>query len=197
MNPRYFKTSAGFRRWLSENHAAVTELWVGFYKKGSGKGGITYHEAVRQALCFGWIDGVRKSVDENSYVNRFTPRKARSTWSLINIKHVEELKKLGLMEPAGLKAFAARDPNKSGVYSFERAALKLTPAYEKRFRQNERAWEFFSVQPPYYKKVAVFWIMSAKKEETKLRRLEALIQSSAAAERLTDVTGSAKKPSQN
>ncbi len=193
MNPRYFKTAVEFRKWLHKHHATVTELWVGFHKKGSGKRSITYPEAVREALCFGWIDGVRKSVDETSYVNRFTPRKARSNWSLINIKHVEELTKLGLMEPAGLKAFAARDPKKSGVYSFERDALKLKAAYETRFHENEKAWEYFEAQPPYYKKLSVFWIMSAKKEETQLRRLEALIKVSDAGERVTDVAGAKKR----
>ncbi len=197
MNPRYFKTAADFRKWLHKNHAKASELWVGFYKKDSGKPSITYPEAVLESLCFGWIDGVRKSVDESSYMNRFTPRKPRSNWSLINIKRVDELKKLGLMEPAGLKAFDARDSKRSGVYSFERAAMKLTAEFENRFRSDREAWEFFEKQPPYHRKLAVFWIMSAKRDETQARRLDTLIRVSAAGERLPGLTGAKKKPIKN
>ena len=193
MNPRFFKTSADFREWLDQNHESLKELWVGYYKKGSGKPSISYPESVREALCFGWIDGLRKSIDEHSYKIRFTPRRPTSIWSNVNINYVEELKKLGLMEPAGLKAYAVRDPKKSGIYAFEREAVELSEPLVKKFRANKRAWNFFQAQPPYYRTTCVYWIMSAKKEETQQRRLERIINSSAAGIRLGNETGSAKK----
>jgi len=125
---KYFKSASGFRRWLEVNHARVTELWVGFFKKDSGKGGLTYSQALDEALCFGWIDGLKKRVDELSYTHRFTPRKPKSNWSLINLQHVERLSKAGHMMPAGLKAYAAREPERSGAYSFENAPRKLAAA---------------------------------------------------------------------
>jgi uncharacterized protein YdeI (YjbR/CyaY-like superfamily) len=184
MKPKFFSTPAQFRQWLEQNHDRATELMVGFHKKSSGKKSITYAEALDEALCFGWIDGVRKSLNETSYVQRFTPRKPKSIWSLINVRHVERLKKEGRMHPAGLEAYARRDPKRTGIYSFENEPHKLAPAYEKRFRENKNAWKFFEEQPPYYKKLMIFRIMSAKKEETRLRRLEQLLECSAQGKRI-------------
>ena len=140
---KYFKSASEFRRWLEVNHARRYELWVGFYKKDSGKGGLTYAEAVDEALCFGWIDGLKKRVDELSYTHRFTPRKPKSIWSRINIQRVERLQKAGRMTPAGLETYAAREPERSGVYSFENAPRKLAAADEKQFKADKTAWEFF------------------------------------------------------
>ena len=178
MKVTYLTSPSQFRRWLDRYHDKESELWVGFHKKHSGKPSITYNEALDEALCFGWIDGVRKSVNETSYTIRFTPRKAKSIWSLVNIGHVERLKKLGRMKPSGQKAFAARDEKRSGVYSFENAPRKLDAAYEKKFKANKKAWAFFQSQPPGYQRIARFFVMSAKQEETRLRRLDRLISDS-------------------
>ena len=178
MKVTYFTSPSQFRRWLDRYHDKASELWVGFHKKHSGKPSITYNEALDEALCFGWIDGVRKSVNDTSYTIRFTPRKAKSIWSLVNIGHVERLKKLGRMKPSGQKAFAARDEKRSGVYSFENAPRKLDAAYEKKFKANKKAWAFFQSQPPGYQRIARFFVMSAKQEETRLRRLDSLISDS-------------------
>jgi uncharacterized protein YdeI (YjbR/CyaY-like superfamily) len=169
MKAKFFSSAVQFRQWLERNHDKASELLVGFHKKSSGKKSITYPEALDEALCFGWIDGVRKSLNETSYTNRFSPRKPKSNWSLVNVRHVERLKKEGRMHPAGLEAFGRRDPKRTGVYSFENGPTQLSPAYEATFRQNKGAWKFFSAQPAYGRKVSVFWIMSAKKEETQLR----------------------------
>ena len=184
MRPRFFKTTDELREWFAASHDSATELWVGFYRKKSGKATITWSEAVDQALCFGWIDGVRKGVDENRYAIRFTPRKPRSNWSAVNIAKVKDLEKRGLMQPAGLEAFARRDEARSRVYSFEQKNVVLDPSYEKRFKRRKGAWSFFSAQPPSYRRAATWWVMSAKKEETRLRRLETLIEDSAAERRI-------------
>jgi uncharacterized protein YdeI (YjbR/CyaY-like superfamily) len=184
MKPKFFSTRDEFREWLEENHDTASELLIGFHKKSSGKKSITYPEALDEALCYGWIDGVRRKLNETSYVQRFTPRKPTSIWSLINVRHVERLKKEGRMQPPGLKAYALRDPKRTGIYSFENRPKELSPAYEKRFRQNKAAWKFFEEQAPYYKRLLIFRIMSAKKEETQIRRLEQLIECSAKGERL-------------
>lgn len=178
MKPKFFSTAAQFREWLEKNHDKASELLVGFHKKSSGKKSITYPEALDEALCFGWIDGVRKSLNETSYTNRFSPRKPKSIWSLVNVRHVERLTKEGRMRPPGLEAYARRDPKRTGIYAFENRPKELSPAYEKKFRQNKKAWEFFEALPPFFKRTLIFWIMSAKKEETQLRRLEKLIDSS-------------------
>ena len=175
---KFFKSSSQFRTWLERNHGKSPELWLGFYKKSSGKGGITYREALDQALCFGWIDGVRKGVDDASYTQRFTPRKPKSTWSLVNIDRARALKKRGLMTPAGLKAFDERDETKARRYSYEQRHPKLDPAYEKTFRTNTKAWQFFQSQPEGYKRTAIWWVMSAKREETRAKRLATLIDDS-------------------
>jgi uncharacterized protein YdeI (YjbR/CyaY-like superfamily) len=180
MEPTFFARAEEFRAWLEEHHDKRTELWVGFHKKGSGKPSITYPEAVDEALCFGWIDGVRKSLDTGSYVNRFTPRQARSTWSAVNIERAKELEQLGRMHPAGRKAFEARTDDRSAIYSYEqRHAAKLAPEHERQFRANRKAWTWFEAQPPSYRKAAIWWVVSAKKDQTKARRLVKLIDDSA------------------
>lgn len=176
--PSFFKNQSSFHKWLEKNHGKFSELIVGFYKINSEKPSITYKEALDEALCFGWIDGIRKSIDKESYTIRYTPRNPKSIWSAINIKRVNELKELGLMQPTGLKVFEKRDVRKSNLYSFERENVKLSVDYEMQFRKNKKAWKFFNSQPPSYRKPAMWWIMSAKQEETRLRRLETLIADS-------------------
>ena len=193
MEIRHFKDSAAFRRWLERNHGRATEIWVGFYRKASGRGGLTYREALDQALCFGWIDGIRKKVDEASYTQRFTPRTARSVWSQVNIRRVGELTKLGLMAPSGTKVFEARDPARSGIYSFENRPKKLPPELERRFRNDRAAWEFFQAQPPGYRRIAIWFVMSAKRDETRLKRLAVLMDDSAHGRRL-GIMQPARKP---
>lgn len=178
MKPTFFSSPEKFRAWLQRNHDRESELLVGFHKKSSGKKSVTYAEALDEALCFGWIDGVRKNLDETSYTIRFTPRKPKSIWSNINVNHVERLKKEGRMHAAGLEAYARRDPKRTGIYAFENEPRQLSPAYEKTFRQNEKAWKFFETMAPSLKKVSIHWIMSAKKEETQLRRLKHVIENS-------------------
>ena len=177
--PTFFPTPSDFRAWLEAHHDKFPELLVGFYKKDSGKPSITWPESVDAALCFGWIDGVGRSIDETSYTIRFTPRRPTSTWSAVNIKRVQQLKKTGLMHPAGLKAFAARSAKKSGIYSYEqRKSAKFTREQEKQFRANKSAWEFFRSQAPWHQRVTTYWVISARKEETKLKRLSVLIDHS-------------------
>lgn len=180
----FFPTPADFRRWLEQNHDKVGELWVGFHKKGSGRPSITWPESVDEALCFGWIDGVRYSIDETSYRIRFTPRQPKSVWSDVNVKRVAALKKLGRMTAAGLAAFAKADPKRSGVYSFERKNARLGPAYEKKFKADKKAWDFFRAQPPSYRRLAAWYVISAKKEETRAGRLATLIKHCAVGRRL-------------
>jgi uncharacterized protein YdeI (YjbR/CyaY-like superfamily) len=193
----YFETAADFRSWLEAHHTTETELWVGYHKKATGRPSITHPEAVDQALCFGWIDGVRRSVDADSYTNRFTPRTARSNWSAVNIKRVGELIELGLMTPAGLRAFEARDPSRINVYSSEQHAVALDPAYEEQLRANAAAWAFFQAQPPSYRRPAIHWVMSAKKEETRLKRLATLIDDSANGRRIGPLTRPADRAKQS
>jgi uncharacterized protein YdeI (YjbR/CyaY-like superfamily) len=181
LKPTFFATAAQLRAWLDENHAIATELLVGFYKRGSGTPSITWPELVDEALCFGWIDSVRKGIDEVSYANRLTPRKPRSTWSAINIARAKELIRLGRMQPAGLKAFERRTDERSAVYSYEqRKKAKLDPKAERSFRANEKAWAFFLAQAPGYRNAAIWWVISAKREETRENRLATLIRDSQA-----------------
>jgi uncharacterized protein YdeI (YjbR/CyaY-like superfamily) len=193
MKPAFFPTPAAFREWLERNHASAAELLVGFYKKDSGKPSITWPESVDQALCFGWIDGVRRRIDDVSYSIRFTPRKQISNWSAINITRVAELTRLGLMRPAGLRAFEQRREDKSAIYAYENAVRTFDPADEKTFRANRKAWQFFSAQAPSYRRVCIYWVTSAKKEETRARRLATLISDSANGERVGVVTLKPKK----
>ncbi len=176
MTPRFFKSPADFRRWLERHHASQVELWVGFHKKASGKGGISYKDAVDAALCFGWIDGVKKSVDADSYVHRFSPRTLGSYWSAVNTRRMNELVALGLAAAPGLAAFERRDRAKTKQYSFERKAAAFDAALLKRFKAHAAAWRFFGAQPPGYQKLITFWVTSAKQEDTRLRRLETLIK---------------------
>ena len=178
-NPLFFARPSEFHEWLEKNHDEASEIWVGFHKKDSGKPSITWPEAVDQALCFGWIDSVRRRVNDTSYANRFTTRKARSTWSAINIRRAKELISLGRMQPAGIKAFERRSDERSAIYSYEqRQSAKLSGAFEKQFRANKKAWKFFRAQAPWYQRVAVFWVVSAKKDDTRLKRLAKLIKDS-------------------
>ena len=191
--PRFFRTPAEWRRWLERNHDRVTEVWVGFYKKASGKKGITYEEALDEALAFGWIDGVRKGLDEESSMMRFTPRRPKSNWSLKNIRRVRELTQLGRMAPAGLAAFERRDPSEAATYSFEQANPRFDEALEKRFRRNRKAWAFWEAQPRGYRKAATWWVVSAKREETRVRRLDQLIQDCANGRRLHQLTSPSRR----
>jgi uncharacterized protein YdeI (YjbR/CyaY-like superfamily) len=186
MKPTFFPTPAAFRTWLEEHHAHADALWVGYYKVGSGKPSITWPESVDEALCFGWIDGVRKSVDEFSYTIRFTARKPGSIWSSINIKRAQGLIERGLMQPAGLKAYEARKENKSGIYSYEQRSVDLPEPYNGLLKANEAAWRFFQTQPAYYRKAVSWWIISARKEETRLKRLEKLMTHSVRGQRLPE-----------
>lgn len=184
MRPKFFKTPSEFRTWLAKNHDRHTELIVGFYKVKSGRKSITYQEALDQALCFGWIDGIVRGIDDVSYMQRFTPRRKRSNWSAINIKRVKELEKAGLMHDAGRAAFAKRTAQDGHRYSYELSLRKLGPRYERVFKAKPKAWDFFTAQSPSYQRTSSWWVMSAKKEETRARRLEALIKASAKGERL-------------
>jgi uncharacterized protein YdeI (YjbR/CyaY-like superfamily) len=185
METRYFPTQAKFRAWLAKNHTTATEIGVVLYRKASGKPTMTWSEAVDQALCFGWIDGIARRLDETSRVQRFTPRKPKSNWSAINIAKVKQLKARGQMMPAGLAAFARRDEARSAVYSYENRHLAaLDPERDAAFRANAEAWEFFTKQPPSYRQTSIYWVMNAKRDETRTKRLEQLIEASAHARRI-------------
>jgi uncharacterized protein YdeI (YjbR/CyaY-like superfamily) len=176
---RTFSSAQEFRTWLRAHHRSATELLVRCYKVAAEDQGLTYREAVDEALCFGWIDGVRRAVDDQSFSTRFTPRKARSYWSAVNVKRAKQLEAQGRLHKAVRDAFAAREAQKSRRYSFESKPRKLTPAYHKKLRANEGAWRFFRAQAPWYQRTSIFWVMEAKREETRVRRLDELIQSSA------------------
>lgn len=197
--PKFFPSPSEFRDWLLENHESETELLVGFFKTSSGKPSMTWSQSVDEALCFGWIDAVRRSLSEEAYTIRFTRRKPKSIWSAINVAKVEQLTAQGKMYPAGERAFAARSPERTGVYSFERKQpAQLAAAEDQTFRRNKRAWGFFESQAPSYRRAALHWVISAKRPETRSRRLDALIADSAAAKRLDHLTprpGKARKPS--
>jgi len=189
MEPTFFATPDDFRAWLEEHHETESELLVGFHKKGSGRPSITWPESVDQALCFGWIDGVRRRIDDGSYSIRFTPRQRRSTWSAINVKRVGELAAEGLMRPAGLAAFERRSGDRTGIYSYERQRpAAFEPEQERAFRADERAWNWFQEQAPSYRRVATHWVISAKKPETRERRLRRLIEDSAAGRTIPPLT---------
>jgi uncharacterized protein YdeI (YjbR/CyaY-like superfamily) len=180
VKPVFFATPIDWRRWLARHHATAAELLVGFHKRGTGRPCITWPESVDQALCYGWIDGVRRSLGDSSYTIRFTPRRPGSIWSAVNLKRVAALKRQGLMRAAGLRVFAARDRKRSGLYSFEqRRAITLPPAFARRLKAEPDAWSYFQAQAPWYRRTASFWVVSAKKEETRERRLVLLIACSA------------------
>ncbi len=187
--PTFFPTPAAFRAWLERHHENAKELHVGFYKKSSGKPSITWPESVDEALCFGWIDGKRRSLGPDAYTIRFTPRKPTSIWSAINVKKVAQLKKFGKMRPAGLRAFALRTAERTGVYSFERnRTAQLEPAQERALYANRKAAAFFDAQAPWYRRTAIHWVISAKREETRERRLKQLITDSAAGRTIGPLT---------
>jgi len=194
MKPAFFKNQKELRKWFENNHHKGKEIWIGFYKKDSGKANFTWSQSVDQALCFGWIDGIRKSIDEVSYMIRFTPRNPKSNWSAVNIKKINELTKLNLMHPAGIEAFKKREEKRSEIYSFEQNKVKLNKKYELKFKSNKNAWKFFQSLPPSTKKPSIWWVMSAKKEETRLRRLDILINSSEEEQKIPPLRlGSTKK----
>jgi uncharacterized protein YdeI (YjbR/CyaY-like superfamily) len=188
MKPQFFATPADWRKWLESNHERETEVLVGFHKRDSGRPSITWPESVDGALCFGWIDGVRRSIDASSYTIRFTPRRSRSIWSNVNVKRAEELIASGLMHPAGLRAFEARTQVRSGVYAFEQKEIQFNKNQEQEFKKNKDAWRFFQSQAPWYRRTATYWVISAKREETKAKRLKILIEDSAAGRTIGPLT---------
>ncbi len=174
----FFKSQSDLHKWLYKYHSKAIELWVGYFKVGTGKKSISYKESLDEALCYGWIDGIRKSLNDESYTIRFTPRKPNSIWSHVNIKRAKELEKLGLMKPPGLTIFHSFDKRKTNRYSFEQKRVKLNKDYEKKFKANKKAWQYFQSMPPSYQKPALWWVVSAKQEETRLHRLNTLINDS-------------------
>ncbi len=182
--PTYFAHPGELRRWFEQNHTTVDELWVGFYKKATGIPSVDWPQSVDEALCFGWIDGIRKKIDEKSYMIRFTPRRANSHWSAVNIANVKRLKKEGLMTPAGIEAFNQRTAKRSKQFSYEQETVELAPPYLQKIKQDPAAWAFFNNLAPSYQKASRYWVMSAKQEKTRLRRLEQLIGSSAAGKKI-------------
>ena len=185
MNVKYFKTKAGLRNWYEKNHNRLSVQWIGFYRKDSGYKSITYPEALEEALCFGWIDGLKKSIDSIRYCQRFTPRKPRSSWSRINIKKAEELIKKNLMSEPGLQAFNNRDRKKTDRYSFEQSKeIKLSAGFLRKFKANKKAWVYFSSMPEGYRKTSVWWVISGKQEITQIKRLDTLITDSEAGRKI-------------
>ena len=180
MTPIFFEKQSDFRKWLQKNHKRETELLVGFYKVGSGKPSMTWPQSVDEALCFGWIDGVRKSIDQVSYQIRFTQRKPKSIWSAVNIKKIEELTKQGLMQSAGIASFEKRSEKSSRIYSYEKELAEFTPNFKKQFKAKKKAWDYFQALAPSYRKVSTHWVMNAKQEATRLKRLNQLISESEA-----------------
>jgi uncharacterized protein YdeI (YjbR/CyaY-like superfamily) len=186
--PTYFKNPVEFNNWLKNHHDREKDLWVGFYKVKSGLESITWPESVDEALCFGWIDGIRKSIDENSYMIRFTPRKKDSIWSNVNINRFTELTKANRVQPAGIKAYEYRQENKSGIYSFEQSTVELNDDFKELFKKNKVAWNFFYSQAPWYIRTASWWVISAKREETRIKRLNQLTAESEKGQRLAQLT---------
>ena len=181
--PVFFPTEADFRRWLEANHETAPELLVGFWKKSSGKPSIDWPQARDQALCFGWIDGIRKSLGEDAYTIRFTPRRKGSIWSKVNVERFDALKTAGLMRPAGEHAYE-RDKHRSGVYGYEKPLASLEGHEEKLFRKNKAAWADWEKRPPGYRKTVLHWVTSAKRPETRAKRLATLIESCGAGEKI-------------
>jgi len=179
MKPKFFETQKAFERWLASEHAGRVEIWLGLYRKSAGRPSITYPEALDAALCFGWIDGLRRTIDADSYAIRFSPRKPGSPWSAVNIRRVRELSALGMLREAGLNAFEDQDERQAELNSQARATAQLSAAAERTFRENPAAWEYFTRQTPSYRKTAAWWVISAKQEATRHRRLLTLIDKSA------------------
>ncbi len=185
MTPKFFKTTDALRAWFAKYGATKSELWIGYYKKASGKGGVVYQQALDEALCVGWIDGVIRSIDDTCYMQRWTPRKPKSNWSNVNVRKVQALIAAGRMTPAGLAAFAQRVPERTGVYTFENPTPEFAPAFLRRFKANKAAWQFWSAQPPGYRRAVTGYVMNAKQEATRERRLAIVIERSSRGERLT------------
>ena len=185
----FFSSEKELRNWLEQHHESETELWVGFYRKATGKQAFSWSQSVDQALCFGWIDGVRKTLDDERYIQRFTPRRPNSNWSAINVAKVKELTEKGLMRPAGIAAFERRRQDKTAIYSYERRGeARFDKVQLARFKDNKGAWDFFSSQAPWYRRTATYWVVSAKKPETRERRLATLIEDSTAGRRLRQLS---------
>jgi uncharacterized protein YdeI (YjbR/CyaY-like superfamily) len=174
-DPIFFRNQSALREWFMGNYDKTGEAWIGYYKRSTGRESVTWEESVEVAICFGWIDGIRKSIDDSSYKNRFTPRRPGSNWSLKNIATAEKMIREKLMMPAGEEAFKKRKADKSGIYSYEQEKAAFSRDYEKIFRKNRKAWEYFSAEAPHYRKIAIRWVMSARQEKTRIRRLETLI----------------------
>lgn len=185
ITPKFFRSSAHFRRWLERNHDKRAEVWVGYYKKSTGRPTMTWAESVDEALCFGWIDGIRKAIDEISYTIRFTPRRQNSVWSAVNIRNVQRLIDGGRMQPPGLAAFEARREDRCEIYSYEQRPRELPASFAKQMRKNKVAWQFFHAQPPGHRRQIIWWIVSAKQESTRQQRLKKLITASAKQQRVT------------
>jgi uncharacterized protein YdeI (YjbR/CyaY-like superfamily) len=192
-DPIFFAAPEDFRDWLERHHGSATELWVGFHKVHTGKPSLTWPQSVDEALCYGWIDGVRKSLGADGYMIRFTPRRPTSIWSAVNLKRVPELVAEGRMRPAGLAAYERRDDAKSAVYAYENRPKAFDAESERAFRARKKAWAFFEAQPPYYRRVVVYWVMEAKRPETRAKRLTTLIECSARGERLPGLTPPGKR----
>jgi uncharacterized protein YdeI (YjbR/CyaY-like superfamily) len=182
--PTFFRSPGSFRRWLKKNHANETELWIGYYKKASGKGGMVYKEALDQALCFGWIDGVVRSIDAECYMQRFTPRKKDSHWSNVNVRRFSELDAAGLIEPAGRAAYNRRTPERTGKASIESPPAEFTRTQTRSLKSNPRAWAYWYAQPPGYKRLVKHWVTTAKREATRERRLQLLVECCAKGRRI-------------
>jgi uncharacterized protein YdeI (YjbR/CyaY-like superfamily) len=188
-SPQFFESADQLHAWFGQHHASASHLWIGFHKKTSASGGLQYAEALDAALCFGWIDGVRKSISATSYMIRFSPRKSKSIWSRINIKRALELSASGQMHPSGLKVFESRREEATERYSYEQGKLQMPPSYLARFQQNQKAWRYFQSTPVGYQRKATWWLISAKQEPTRERRLEQLIEGSAKSQRLPVIEG--------
>lgn len=188
MKVKFFRSPPALQKWFAKHHATSQELWVGYFKAGSGKASIRWPESVDEALCVGWIDGIRKSVDRISYTIRFTPRKRTSIWSAINIRRARAMIEEGRMQPAGLRAFEARKENRSGIYSYEQRSPELPDPYGQLLRKNKSAWDYFQAQAPWYRKAVCWWVVSAKKEETRFARLRKLIDDCANGRTLAQLT---------
>ena len=191
MEPIFFPTPAKWRAWLRKHHTSAAEVLVGFYKRDSGKSSITWPESVDQALCYGWIDGVRRRVDDEAYTIRFTPRKVTSTWSAINVRRLGELDAEGLVHAAGRKVFAARSTSQTHGYSIknDRKDVKLAPADARAFKANKKAWAWYRQQPPWYQRQAAWFIISAKQPETRARRLAKVIDDNAKQRSVRELRG--------
>ncbi|MES2704690.1 MAG: YdeI/OmpD-associated family protein [Bacteroidota bacterium] len=194
LHPQFFATKADLFQWFKKNYKKETEMLLGYYKKDSGKPSVSWPESVDVALCFGWIDGIRRSMGDESYNIRFTPRKPASIWSAVNIAKVEDLMAQGLMTPEGIAAFEKRKENKSRIYAYEQETVTLSTAYEKQFKANKGAWKFFGSMAPWYQKTATNWVMSAKQESTRNSRMKTLIEDSAAERKIKSLSYDKKKP---